>query len=253
MHARSRLVSAALGLALFSSSCVLAIKEEGHSDWDREPILHVEQPFDEEESGDTGSESTAAPTNGKDPDLAGLTHSVEIARMELEVARLKADAAERDAESSVHTAEIEVDHARGGLEKSEADGAIKRTETELSLDRARFRLEEQVAELAELEAMYAEEEFAEKTKELVLTRGKRSVEVAKRSLAISEQRLDVLMNLELPASRKKAELALHKAELALEKARSGKERSLLEARIALQKAEHKLREAEKKLAEASKK
>ena len=181
---------------------------------------------------------------------ASGAHSLEVARLELKVAQLEAQSAERAAAQSADFAAREVQQAREALEQAEKSAAIRTRDSENTLKRAAVRLDETKVELSELEGMYAEEEFAEKTKELVLYRGKSQVELAAAALEVEQLRHELLVSEELPAERSKAELALRKAEVALEAAEVEREGAALRGRVAVMTAEEAVREAEKKAAGA---
>lgn len=179
---------------------------------------------------------------------ASGAHSLEVARLELQAAQMESQAKEREAAMAADVAAREVEQARQALAHADKSAAIRTRESENNLKRASVRLDETKAELSELEGMYAEEEFAEKTKELVLYRGKSQVEMATAALEVEQLRHDLLVREELPAERAKAVLALHKAEVALEAAEIEREGAALRGKIAVMKAEGAVREAEEKAA-----
>jgi hypothetical protein len=180
---------------------------------------------------------------------ASKAHALDVARLELTAAQLDANAKDRAAAKAADFAESEVEQARKELEHADKQAAIRTRDGENNLKRAAVRLDETKAELIELESMYKDEEFAEKTKELVLTRGKSQVEMATAALEVETLRQDLLVKEELPAERGKAELTLRKAEAALEAAQLEREACALRGKIAVMKAEEAVRAAE---AEAAK-
>src|SRR5688500_1574965 len=109
--------------------------------------------------------------------------------MSLQLARFDAQAGEGEAQKEVENAERALAAATAELENfrkvvRELEGA----ERALDLDRAQQNVVEAEQELAELEAMYAQEKFAAITKELVLTRGRSRLEMAKRGFDLEKQR-----------------------------------------------------------------
>jgi len=218
MHPHPRLAALAAGLALLSSACL------------------------------TGGEKAAGPpaeaSADKDAGAAAQASALEVARLELKAAQLEAAAQDTAAGQAVGVAETEVEQARKALEQADKSAAIKVRESENALKRARVRLDETKAELGELQGMYAEEDFAEKTKELVLARGQSQVDLATAELEVEGLRHDLLTRDSLPHDRAQAELALRKAEIALEAARAARDAAALRGQISLKKAAETVRAAE---------
>lgn len=156
-------------------------------------------------------------------------HQLVGAQAEIAGAQADLAAAERELQTFVdRTAPHELEQAR------------------LSHDEAAYRAEEARAELAELEAMYKADQFAAMTKELVLQRGRRQLEVADRRLALSKAELATKQEVEHVGKRKELEAkvaasqrALAKAERGLALAKLEGERDVLAATNALAKAEAK--------------
>jgi hypothetical protein len=158
------------------------------------------------------------------------------------------------AERALVSARIENDKA--GLER-EAFQTLGRAreldEAKLDLDRSRGRAEDAQAELTELESMYAEEEFAAKTKELVLARSRRNLEHAQRALDLSERKLNELEGFELKGKEHGLEHARLGAEKGLMEAEQALAKVRLEKKIAVSKAEQEVQELAGKLEKAKKK
>jgi hypothetical protein len=181
-------------------------------------------------------------------ELQELSAKYELARLELELARLEAQQAVTGAERKL--VEARIGQEKAGLEREAFDAlgrARELDESRLGIDQARGRAEDAAAELAELEAMYAAEEFATKTKELVLTRGRRQLELAKRALDLAERQDKELSGFELPAKERELELARVGAEKELKEAEEGLTKVRLEQKIAIAKAEQEVAELERKL------
>jgi|SoiMethySBSTD1v2_1073268.scaffolds.fasta_scaffold239907_2 hypothetical protein len=218
MHPHPRLAALAAGLALLSSACL------------------------------TGGEKSAGPpaeaSADKDADAAAKASALDVARLELKAAQLEAASQDTAAGQAVGVAETEVEQARKALEQADKSAAIRVRESENALKRARVRLDETKAELGELQGMYAEEDFAEKTKELVLARGQSQVDLATAELEVEGLRHDLLTRDSLPRDRAQAELALRKAEIALEAARAARDGAALRGQVAVRKAAEAVRAAE---------
>ncbi len=171
---------------------------------------------------------------------------IELAELRVEQARVEAEQGGAEARVGLELAQRKLAAARQKLTVFEATHrAIRLEEARLELDRAIGRAADAAAELGELEAMYAEEEFAEKTKELVITRGRRNLEHAQRGVAIGEGKFEKLQRDELPAEERELERAVVEAEGKLEAARLALRIAELKGRVAVAEAETKLDEARK--------
>jgi hypothetical protein len=179
-------------------------------------------------------------------------YELKQARGKLELAELAAQKALAEAEQEVRSAEHSAEEARRELAAfAEIEKAHRTDEARLELERATNRASEAESELAELEAMYAEEQFATLTKELVLIRGRRALEVARKQLELDRQKLDLLTNHELPTEEAaktwalgEAQFKLGQAKQALRHAQVEQELALQEARRAVEKLEAKQRSQE---------
>jgi len=181
----------------------------------------------------------------------GLARKLEVAKLELDLAKLDAEQDLADAEQDMAAAKVGAEKAR--LER-QAFAELGRTreldEAKLSLDQSRGRAEDAAAELAELEAMYAEEEFATKTKELVITRSRRDLEHAQRSLDLAGRKLKETEGFELPGKEQELEKDRLAAEKAVLEAQQGLDKVRLEKKIAIAKAEQELEELSRKAEKA---
>ena len=205
--------------------------------------------------------SKAAATEKKSDDakdsakaVAEARHDLEVAGLELDLAESKGTAERTKREQALATAEAERAEAEADLQvflTSELPTKIGKGE--LDLERARNRVIDSEAELAELEAMYAEEEFAASTKEIVLSRGRRNLTLARRGLELKEAEQVRLVDHELPKKERGLRRALENKANALAAARRSLERHQLEQRLALTKAERASVKAEQELEEAREK
>ena len=120
------------------------------------------------------------------------------------------------------------------MKKQGKTGAAR--EAQLKVDEARYAAEHAQDELSELIAMYEADEFAEMTKELILKRGRRNLEVAGRELEIQSERLEVGR---LTRERKHAAAkgAVAEARQGVEAAKRGLRKSELEGSISLLEAQ----------------
>ena len=109
---------------------------------------------------------------------------------ELEIAELEARSSAAEAERGVREAALALAEAERDLavfKETERPHAI--AEAVLELDEADHRRESEQDELNELIAMYAAEDFAAMTKELVLKRGRKNLEFAERELELARAEL----------------------------------------------------------------
>lgn len=170
-----------------------------------------------------------------------LAHTDLGSRLELDEARAEAAAAAR--EQAEH--ERKLIAFRGTIRPLELD------EARLALDRARFSALESEQELAELEGMYAQEEFAEQTKELVLARGRRALEVARRQLALTERGMAMLDHVELAAKERELVEALEQARQKRTQLEQNCAHAELGRQVALEKARAAVAEAQRELQKLS--
>lgn len=85
-----------------------------------------------------------------------------------------------------------------------------------SVKNATFGLEYSTEEYEQLKKMYAADDLTEETEEIILTRTKRDVERAKRSLSKVTRETDWQLNVKLPRDRADWDVALSEAKLAYE-------------------------------------
>lgn len=226
------LVSTALCCALALSSCATS----GSKGKAREALDERARASAVEQQAEHQRELAAAQSALQVAELE-LQHVELGTKLELEEARGEAAAAAR--EQAEHERKLQA--FRGTVRPLELD------EARLALDRARFSALESEQELAELEGMYAQEEFAEQTKELVLARGRRALEVSRRQLALTERNMAMLDHVELAAKERELVEELEQARL---------KRALLEQKaahvelgrqLALEKARAEVSEAQREL------
>jgi len=192
--------------------------------------------------------------DGEEDEAAELARKLEIGKLELDLAKL-------EAEQDLSNAELAVEFARAGLVKArgdqeaflKAERALEVDQGVLGLDASKGRADDAAAELAELEAMYSAEEFAKKTKELVITRSRRDLDFAKRSLELAQRRRTVEDTYELPAKERDLAHAVRSAEKELMEAEQELVKKRLQTKIALAKAAQEFAELEKKAEKAKQK
>jgi len=184
-------------------------------------------------------------------ELDALKFSHKMAQRKFESTELSGTIGLLEAERSVLSAQRTLADAQADLEKQTDYTAPRRiAQAELGLERSAGRLNDAMAELQQIVQMYEGEEFAESSKELVINRSRRGVELSERSVELERQALMYLENVELPrdmeAAQDKVAGAEHKlrvAEMRLENERRSFETKLMEAEESLRKAELALEKA----------
>jgi hypothetical protein len=188
-----------------------------------------------------------APTASESPSKKDDARAVAAAHDKVAIARLQLGIAEKNAATSRMRKEKELELARSELEQFEANDAPNRlAKAKLDLQRRRDALTEQKEELAQLEMMYEHEDLADKTREIVLQRGRRRVERAQDELAIEESESTALEAKTLPRERAKLVLEIEVKKQELDTTQSETEVTMLEKRLALRTAEGEAETAEAK-------
>lgn len=141
-------------------------------------------------------------------------------RLVIEIAQLTAAADLTAAELEKSVARRDLTNARRDLEVFlNLDRPLRLAEQELAVVEARDYMETSEVELAELEEMYAQHPADPKTAELVMERSRSTLEGARLSLAVEEQRLVYMVDGELPGEERGYREAVDEAEAELEQAR----------------------------------
>ncbi|MBI5364166.1 MAG: hypothetical protein HZA53_13380 [Planctomycetes bacterium] len=201
-----------------------------------------------------GGKQEAAKDEDAGEKLAKKKFELECSRLELQLKRIGNEAEVRAAANEVDDSERGLRDAREALEKFQRhEKPVKVDESKLDLEQSVQRRTEQQQELDELEAMYKQEELATLTKELVLSRGRKSLEFAKRALELRTRNIEQSTNVELPRKERELGEGVAKAERRLADARAKAEKLKLENQLEMMKAEHGLADLEKEVAKMEKK
>jgi len=120
-------------------------------------------------------------------------------------------------------------------------------ERRLSLDGSTYRAEHSKDELGELTAMYEADEFARATKELVLKRGRRDMEMSDRRLSLERREFTHFEQFELPQRERELRQKVADAELARKKAETEAEKARLELGMAAQKMVERQRDLDEEI------
>ena len=138
--------------------------------------------------------------------LAQSTMELQSTAIQIELDLDGAEAAVADATVDVKEKQLALETYRELESKHELDTS------KLSLDRASNRAMEAAQELAELQSMYDVEEFAEKTKELVISRGERNLAMSQRQLDLQNRSFAHLEGWTIPKKLRSLERELLQAE-----------------------------------------
>ena len=172
---------------------------------------------------------------------AKLERDLVLAQQRMKRAGMAAEHAGVDSQNSIAKAEAELEIARRKLETFKDKTVPTRiARAELNLQGAEDSVLWAKQELEHLELMYAEEEVADKTKEIVLERGHRRLERSQRSLEIQRIDLATLKEKTIPVELEEHELQTRDKQRALERTRRGAESTRLDKQIALTAAESEI-------------
>lgn len=189
------------------------------------------------------SKALAKELRGKERELAYLETDQRTAAIDREMRML-------GAEHAVQAAQVELDKARHDRELFLThDKPTELEERRIAFASQTHYSEEAKDELAELESMYQADEFAKSTKELVLKRGRRKVELAERNLAIAARNLEVLEKQTLPRREEEMKRKVADAERALARATKDREKTTMELELAQRRSEHKRSDLVEEVAE----
>jgi len=203
-----------------------------------------------QEQGEGKDKEKAAARKQKNQELRSKEREVESAKVEQQIAEIDRAVRQRGIELGLHKAAAELTKARADLEVFLA--TVKPRELEekrIGLDQSLHRLEHSKDELGELVAMYEADEFAKTTKELVLKRGRREVEMAERYLAVAQKELQHFEQVVLPQRERELRDKVVDAEHEQRKAGSEAAKSRLEVAQATKKEAQRLADLQEEIAE----
>lgn len=170
--------------------------------------------------------------------LAKLERDQDIAGEKLAKARMSEAHAATDQNTALARAEQELALETAGMNKFRDREVPNRIAwAELRLTQAQDRVKDSEDELHQLELMYAEEDFADQTKEIVLDRSRRRLERSHRDLELRHEDHAILTEKTIPLELAEREQKVRQKELALDKARREAEASKVDKRISLMSAE----------------
>lgn len=245
----------ALLAAWLSSSCTVVAPQAA------EPVAQapIAKPADaqkaeSEKERKAEQEKKAEEKAAREKELRAKKREVEYAHIGLETAAIERQVRTLTVENLLQSARIDLEKAKRELELFlESTKPHELEEHQIQLDSQTYRAEEAKDEQAELESMYKDDEFAKKTKELVLRRGRRQVELADRSLAAARKEFEVLEQHTLPERERELRRKVETAELDLKKADLEQRKAALELDVQKRQAEDKLKDLEQEVKELEQK
>jgi hypothetical protein len=176
----------------------------------------------------------------------------EYAQLALEAATMDSENERRATSNAIEAAERELKAAKNEQEHFKKKVVpLELDERALAVDRAKQNVLEAREELTELEAMYAQEDFAKATKELVMTRGRSRLAMSERDLGLAERRATMVKEFDHKKREREFADRVKKAENALEDAQARAAKVDVDKRLAVLKAEHALEDAKRELGDAA--
>ncbi|MCH8852307.1 MAG: hypothetical protein IID41_06590 [Planctomycetes bacterium] len=167
-----------------------------------------------------------------------VTRKLNIARQKHAKSSLAAEYGKIGNQNKIAKAEQDLDIATTKLQHHEQYTAPNRlARGQLDLRNAEDRYKESQEEMTQLDLMYAEEDFADKTKEIVLQRGRRRLERSRTNLDIRSKTFLFLQNHSLPLEHKELQFKLEQASLLLAKTQRDAKAGELDKQIAILTAE----------------
>lgn len=183
-------------------------------------------------------------------ELRGKERELETLGLERQVAQLERRVREWSVQATLDRTAADVAAARAELESFLNDVRPRELEErKLGLDGATYDAEHSKDEYEELQAMYQADEFARMTKELVLKRGRRSLEMAERRLSIQKREVAHFEAVELPERERQLRRKLADAELERRKAEVEMEKARLELALAERKTAERAADLAEEIAE----
>jgi hypothetical protein len=188
-----------------------------------------------------------------------LESELNAARLRLDKSRLAAEHAELQFKESADKAEKELAIAQDKFKVFQEVTAPNRIAwAELGLQRAEDRFQEDQEELDQLELMYSEDEFADKTKEIVIDRARRRLERSQRDLELRRSDYDTLVNVTIPQETADQEFDLEQKERAIDNLHRERAGGEIDQRLGVMateaeiiKLENELADVREEIAEAS--
>ena len=201
-------------------------------------VATVAEKKKDNKSAKTKKKETTNSETKKVAKLDGVTRKLNIARQKHTKSSLAAEYSKIENQNKIAKAAQDLDIATTKLQHHEQYTAPNRlAQGQLNQRYAEDRYKESQEEMEQLELMYAEEDFADKTKEIVLQRGRRRLERSRTNLDIRSNDLLFLQNHSLPLQHKELQFKFEQAGLLLDKTQRDAKASEIDKQIAILTAE----------------
>jgi hypothetical protein len=184
---------------------------------------------------------------------AKLERELNVAQRNLRKAEQAVSNQKADNDVAIHRAEVEHQIAVSKLKKlEERDAPLRVAEARLHLRGSEDGHKEAEEELAQLEMMYAEEDLADKTREIVLNRGRRRLERARTGLANQQTSIENLEKHTLPLETAESRNQVEQKAEALAAARRAAAVNMMDKETAVVTAKNEIARIEQDMAELEK-
>jgi len=197
---------------------------------------------------DSGGDQESSPKQ-----LATAKRELGNANKKLDAARMRLKQAEGDDRAALLRLDAERALAEAELKQfDEQDAPNRIAQKRLETQSVRDQLADDQEELRQLEMMYAAEDLADQTKQIVLQRGKRRLVRSQDRLGVEERELAVFEQFTLPRERSKLELAVTAATRAVESEKASFAITKLEKEVEISDAEDAVKHGEAQVARIEK-
>ena len=194
---------------------------------------------------------TAAPAATDVEKLEELEYAVGAAERKLVRARHEAEQEEGDQRFAVERARFDLDDARRALRHFEGfERPTRLAKAELEFKGSRDYATEQDEEMQQLELLYEKDDLGDKTKEIVLARGRRRHQRSQENLALAKKDFEDLKGFQLEQQKQKLERemhvkerVLHRAEITARTTAEDKQQAVADAERALIKSRREFEKA----------
>ncbi len=181
-----------------------------------------------------------------------LEIALEIAKRHLEQAKMAMEVDIAAKEKELAFAEKDLAMAKEKLETFKTlELPNKLAQAELDVQRMSDAAQENADELSQIEAMYEGQKLDDRTKEFVVSRGRRNAERAAKQLEIAKKNMEVTTKHDLPREQAKLELDVARKEADLQKSRAALQNDRIDREVRVLSAESEVAKAETDLAAAA--
>jgi hypothetical protein len=239
-----------LSLAVLLGLAACSAVETSSADKPAAPAEPAAKPAKTPDEQKAEQDKKAEERAAKEKELRLKRRELDYAKVEQQTGDIDRQVRALAVEASLQKARLEAQKARKELDLFLSVQRQKDLdESKLGLDRMTWHAEHQKDELGELESMYKEEEFAKATKELVLKRGRRSMEAAERELQLQRTGNELLTKHTLPDRERDLRQKVADTALELQKAELEVQKARLEIDLGKRKAGERIEDLEREVQE----